>query len=32
MAHTERSGADIGKNIYGNKMQPIFESGVKYFK
>ena len=32
MAHTERSGADIGKNIFGNKMQPIFESGVKYFK
>ncbi len=32
MAHTERSGANIGMNICGNKLQPIFESGVKYFK
>ncbi len=32
MAHTERTGKYIGMNINGNKYQPIFESGVKYFK
>ncbi|MDR0491773.1 MAG: phosphoribosylformylglycinamidine synthase subunit PurQ, partial [Oscillospiraceae bacterium] len=32
MGHTERSGEFIAKNIYGNKRQPIFESGVNYFK
>ena len=32
MGHTERSGANIAKNISGNKAQPLFESGVKYFK
>jgi len=32
MAHTERTGKYIGMNIRGNKYQPIFESGVKYFK
>ena len=32
MGHTERSGDNIGKNITGNKYQPLFEAGVKYFR
>ena len=32
MGHTERRGQYVAKNIYGNKYQPIFENGVKYFK
>ncbi|MCH4167268.1 MAG: phosphoribosylformylglycinamidine synthase [Megasphaera sp.] len=33
MAHTERfSAKDIFENISGNKLQPIFASGVSYFK
>lgn len=32
MGHTERYGAFVAKNIYGQKYQPLFESGVKYFK
>lgn len=32
MAHSERCGEDIFKNIPGNYDQKIFESGVKYFK
>jgi len=32
MAHPERSGFYIGKNIPGNKQQPIFEGGVRYFR
>ena len=32
MAHSERCGADISKNIPGNLEMPIFTSGVKYFK
>ena len=32
MAHSERSGESIFKNIPGNYDQKIFESGVKYFK
>ena len=32
MGHTERYSPYVGKNIYGEKYQPIFESGVKYFK
>ena len=32
MGHTERSGENIAKNISGNKYQPLFEAGVKYFK
>ena len=32
MAHTERRGEHVGKNIYGNRHQPVFESGVRYFK
>ncbi len=31
MCHSERAGLYVAKNIYGNKHQPIFESGVKYF-
>jgi phosphoribosylformylglycinamidine synthase len=32
MGHTERAGAYVGKNIYGEKYQPIFQAGVDYFK
>ncbi len=32
MGHTERYSQYVGKNIYGEKYQPIFENGVKYFK
>ena len=32
MGHTERAGELVGKNIYGNKYQPIFQAGVDYFK
>ncbi len=32
MGHTERYGENVGKNIVGDKVQPIFLSGVKYFK
>lgn len=32
MGHTERFGENVGKNIVGDKVQPIFLSGVKYFK
>ncbi len=32
MGHTERFGENVGKNIPGNKIQPIFESGVNYFR
>jgi phosphoribosylformylglycinamidine synthase len=31
MAHTERSGTRVGKNIPGEKKQPIFAAGVKWF-
>ncbi|SHI13098.1 phosphoribosylformylglycinamidine synthase [Sporobacter termitidis DSM 10068] len=31
MCHTERRGNYVAKNISGEKHQPIFESGVKYF-
>ncbi len=31
MAHSERTGPFIGVNIPGNKFQPIFKAGVKYF-
>jgi len=31
MAHSERVGKDICKNIPGNKEQDIFKSGVSYF-
>ncbi|MDR0326254.1 MAG: phosphoribosylformylglycinamidine synthase [Oscillospiraceae bacterium] len=32
MAHSERAGFYVGKNIPGNKQQPIFEGGVRYFR
>ncbi len=32
MGHTERKGLFVCKNIPGNKHQPIFESGVDYYK
>ncbi len=32
MGHSERYGTNIAKNIDGNKYQPLFEAGVKYFK
>ena len=32
MGHTERSGVYIAKNIPGDKLQPIFESGALYFR
>ena len=31
MGHSERSGKDIFKNVYGNYDQKIFISGVEYF-
>ncbi len=32
MGHSERTGNWVAKNIPGNKLQPIFESGALYFK
>ncbi len=32
MGHTERYGTNLGRNISGNKYQPLFENGVKYFR
>ena len=32
MGHSERMGENIHKNIFGNKDQKIFLSGVEYFK
>jgi phosphoribosylformylglycinamidine synthase len=32
MAHTERYGEYVARNIPGNKFLPLFESGVDYFK
>jgi len=32
MGHTERRGRYVAVNIPGNKWQPIFESGVEYYK
>ena len=32
MAHSERRGDAIAKNIYGEQDMKLFESGVKYFK
>lgn len=31
MGHSERIGLNVAKNIYGNKDQQIFKSGVEYF-
>jgi phosphoribosylformylglycinamidine synthase len=32
MAHPERAGFFVGKNVPGNKEQPVFEGGVRYFR
>jgi phosphoribosylformylglycinamidine synthase len=32
MAHSERKGGNVAKNIYGAKDQLLFESGVGYFQ
>ena len=32
MGHSERRGDFVGKNIVGNKHQPLFESGALYFR
>jgi phosphoribosylformylglycinamidine synthase len=32
LAHSERAGFFIGKNVPGNKEQPVFEGGVRYFR
>ncbi len=32
MGHSERSGDNLYKNVPGNKIQPIFSSGIQYFK
>jgi phosphoribosylformylglycinamidine synthase len=32
MAHTERQGTNVAKNIPGEKYQPIFQAGVAYFQ
>ena len=31
MGHSERRGANVAKNIPGNKYQELFEGGVDYF-
>jgi phosphoribosylformylglycinamidine synthase len=31
MAHSERAGTHVAKNIPGTKHQPVFEAGVAYF-
>ncbi|MES2475815.1 MAG: phosphoribosylformylglycinamidine synthase [Verrucomicrobiota bacterium] len=31
MAHTERSGSFVAKNIPGEKHQPLFSAGVRYY-
>ena len=32
MCHSERFGNNVAKNIPGNKVQPLFSAGVKYFR
>ncbi len=32
MAHSERAGKLVAKNISGKKHQPIFEAGIRYFE
>ena len=32
MAHSERTGSNVAKNIDGDKDQKIFRSGVEYFR
>ncbi len=31
MGHTERRGTNVGRNIPGEKFQPLFKGGVRYF-
>ncbi|MDX1680249.1 MAG: phosphoribosylformylglycinamidine synthase [Akkermansiaceae bacterium] len=31
MGHSERAGKMVAKNIHGDKLQPIFKAGVRYF-
>lgn len=31
MGHSERSGANVAKNLPGEKLQPLFKAGVDYF-
>jgi len=31
MGHSERTGANVAKNIPGDKHQPLFQGGVDYF-
>jgi phosphoribosylformylglycinamidine synthase len=31
MAHTERRGTNVARNIPGEKYQPLFAGGVNYF-
>jgi phosphoribosylformylglycinamidine synthase len=31
MAHSERNGQYVSKNIPGDKFQPVFKAGVRYF-
>lgn len=30
--HSEHAGIALYKNVQGNRFQPLFEGGVKYFK
>lgn len=32
MGHTERYGDYVGRNIVGDKFQPLFQSGAKYYQ
>jgi phosphoribosylformylglycinamidine synthase len=32
MAHTERAGSMVAQNIPGNKHQPLFSAGIRFFK
>ncbi len=32
MCHTERRGDHVARNVPGEKFQPLFEGGVRYFK
>ncbi|HBT80277.1 MAG TPA: hypothetical protein DEA67_09750, partial [Selenomonas sp.] len=32
MGHSERIGANVARNIPGEKDQQLFEAGVKYYK
>lgn len=32
MGHTERRGSEVGRNIPGEKLQPVFKGGVSYYR